>query len=119
MWMNLLDFIVVLSLSFLLTLIILFQEGYLINVKESISKNKFVLSIQIIRMLLGIWVIFVTETNLMAVSKAVAIQLTILVFLWSLSKYVQKYKGNWLITIVAFIAYGIGSYFYIMFAFID
>jgi len=118
-WMDLLDFIVVLSLSALLTLIILFQEGCLINVKESISKNMFLLSIQAIRILLGIWIIFVTETNPMAVSKAVAIQLTILLFLWSLSKYVQKYKENWFITIVAFLAYGMGTYFYIMFAFID
>ncbi|MES1053780.1 hypothetical protein FOA24_33395 [Bacillus thuringiensis] len=114
-----LEFVAILSLSLLLTIIIMLQDYYLTNIKEAYDKTIIAITIVSIRVFSGIWVIFVTETNLMNVSKAVAIQLTILLFLWSLSKYVQKYKENWLITIVAFITYGIGSYFYIMFAFID
>ncbi|PEC57620.1 hypothetical protein CON91_32260, partial [Bacillus wiedmannii] len=36
---------------------------------------------------------------------------------WACSKYVQKTRENWLITIVAFVIYGVGTYLYIQFAF--
>ncbi|WP_442853647.1 hypothetical protein [Bacillus sp. LK2] len=87
------------------------------DIKESTSKNRFLLSIQIIRMLLGTWVIFVTETTIIAISKLTAIQLIILLIIWAFSKYVQKTHENWLITIIAFGIYGVGTYLYIQFAF--
>ncbi|HDR8127551.1 TPA: hypothetical protein QC448_001161 [Bacillus cereus] len=120
MWiafLEFLEFIIVLSLSLILTLVVFFQENYLFDIKESISKNRFLLIIQGIRMFLGIWVVFVTETTIFAVSKVTAIQLIILLLFWACSKYVQKTRENWLITIVAFVIYGVGTYMYIQFAF--
>ncbi|EMN7728883.1 hypothetical protein WB980_002198 [Bacillus cereus] len=120
MWiafLEFLEFIIVLSLSLILTLVVFFQENYLFDIKESISKNRFLLIIQGIRMFLGIWVVFVTETTIFAVSKVTANQLIILLLFWACSKYVQKTRENWLITIVAFVIYGVGTYMYIQFAF--
>ncbi|MBJ8055062.1 hypothetical protein JDS87_24735 [Bacillus cereus] len=116
---EILEFVAILSLSLLLTVIIMLQDYYLTNIKEAYDKTIIAIAIVSIRVLSGIWVIFVTDPTLMAVLQALVIQLIILLFLWALSKYVQKHKENWFIIIVAFIAYGIGSYFYIMFAFID
>ncbi|PFN58495.1 hypothetical protein [Bacillus thuringiensis] len=116
---EILGFVAILSLSLLLTVIIMVQDYYLTNIKEGYDKNIIAIAIVSMRVLSGIWVIFVTETNITAVLKAIAIQLIVLLFLWLFSKYVQKHKENWFITIVAFITYGIGSYFYIMFTFID
>ena len=66
-------------------------------------------------MLFGTWVVFVTETTIIAVSKVTAIQLIILLFGHVRSMY--KTRENWLITIVAFVIYGVGTYMYIQFAF--
>ncbi|MGE6507391.1 hypothetical protein [Bacillus cereus] len=120
MWiafLEFLEFIIVLSLSLILTLVVFFQENYLFDIKESISKNRFLFIIPIIRMSLGVWILYVTETTIIAVSKVTAIQLIILLLFWACSKYVQKTRGNWLITIVAFVVYGVGTYMYIQFAF--
>ncbi|MDA1965706.1 hypothetical protein PDK41_10115 [Bacillus cereus] len=87
------------------------------DIKESISKNRFLFIIPIIRMSLGVWILYVTETTIIAVSKVTAIQLIILLLFWACSKYVQKTRENWLITIVAFVVYGVGTYMYIQFAF--
>ncbi len=94
------------------------QDYCLTNIKATYSKTIIAITIVSIRMFSSVWIIFVTEPTLMGALQAVAIQSIILLFLWALSKYVRKYEENWFITIVAFIAYGIGSYFYIMFAFI-
>ncbi|MBS9801674.1 hypothetical protein [Bacillus toyonensis] len=120
MWiafLEFLEFIIVLSLSLILTLVVFFQENYLFDIKESISKNRFFIIPSIIRMFLGVWILFVTETTIIAVSKVTAIQLIILLLFWACSKYVQKTRENWLITIVAFVIYGVGTYMYIQFAF--
>ncbi|MGE7889348.1 hypothetical protein ACQKN7_18540 [Bacillus cereus] len=120
MWiafLEFLEFIIVLSLSLILTLVVFFQENYLFDIKESISKNRFFIIPSIIRMFLGVWILFVTETTRIAVSKVTAIQLIILLLFWACSKYVQKTRENWLITIVAFVIYGVGTYMYIQFAF--
>ncbi|HDR4882949.1 TPA: hypothetical protein QCR18_002174 [Bacillus cereus] len=120
MWiafLEFLEFIIVLSLSLILTLVVFFQENYLFDIKESISKNRFLFIIPIIRMSLGVWILYVTETTIIAVSKVTAIQLIILLLFWACSKYVQKTRENWLITIVAFVIYGVGTYLYIQFAF--
>ncbi|KMN69015.1 hypothetical protein VK96_17645 [Bacillus cereus] len=120
MWiafLEFLEFIIVLSLSLILTLVVFFQENYLFDIKESISKNRFLFIILIIRMSLGVWILYVTETTIIAVSKVTAIQLIILLLFWACSKYVQKTRENWLITIVAFVVYGVGTYMYIQFAF--
>lgn len=120
MWiafLEFLEFIIVLSLSLILTLVVFFQENYLFDIKESISKNRFLFIILIIRMSLGVWILYVTETTIIAVSKVTAIQLIILLLFWACSKYVQKNRENWLITIVAFVIYGVGTYMYIQFAF--
>ncbi|OJD97582.1 hypothetical protein A9485_27280 [Bacillus cereus] len=120
MWiafLEFLEFIIVLSLSLILTLVVFFQENYLFDIKESISKNRLLFIILIIRMSLGVWILYVTETTIIAVSKVTAIQLIILLLFWACSKYVQKTRENWLITIVAFVIYGVGTYMYIQFAF--
>ncbi|AQQ61839.1 MULTISPECIES: hypothetical protein [Bacillus] len=120
MWiafLEFLEFIIVLSLSLILTLVVFFQENYLFDIKESISKNRFLFIILIIRMSLGVWILYVTETTIIAVSKVTAIQLIILLLFWACSKYVKKTRENWLITIVAFVVYGVGTYMYIQFAF--
>ena len=112
MWiafLEFLEFIIVLSLSLILTLVVFFQENYLFDIKESIS--------QVTRILMGMWIVFVTETTIIAVSKVTVIQLIILLLFWACSKYVQKTRENWLITIVAFVIYGVGTYMYIQFAF--
>ena len=67
-------------------------------------------------MLFGTWVVFVTETTIIAVSKVTAIQLIILLLLGML-EVCTKTRENWLITIVAFVIYGVGTYMYIQFAF--
>ncbi|MGG8361343.1 hypothetical protein [Bacillus cereus] len=120
MWiafLEFLEFIIVSSLSLILTLVVFFQENYLFDIKESISKNRILLIIQVTRILMGMWIVFVTETTIFAVSKVTAIQLIILLLIWACSKYVQKNSENWLITIVAFVIYGVGTYMYIQFAF--
>ncbi|MDA2328023.1 hypothetical protein PDN49_00815 [Bacillus cereus] len=120
MWiafLEFLEFIIVLSLSLILTLVVFFQENYLFDIKESITNNRILLIIQVTRILMGMWIVFVTETTIIAVSKVTAIQLIILLLFWACSKYVQKTRENWLITIVAFIIYGVGTYMYIQFAF--
>ncbi|MGM2753324.1 hypothetical protein ACS2QP_18070 [Bacillus cereus group sp. Bce019] len=120
MWiefLEFLEFIIVLSLSLILTLVVFFQENYLFDIKESITNNKILLIIQVTRILMGMWIVFVTETTIIAVSKVTAIQLIILLLFWACSKYVQKTRENWLITIVAFVVYGVGTYMYIQFAF--
>ncbi|HDR7708512.1 TPA: hypothetical protein QCX89_000412 [Bacillus cereus] len=120
MWiafLEFLEFIIVSSLSLILTLVVFFQENYLFDIKESISKNRILLIIQVTRILMGMWIVFVTETTIIAVSKVTAIQLIILLLFWACSKYVQKNRENWLITIVAFVIYGVGTYMYIQFAF--
>ncbi|MEK4911538.1 hypothetical protein [Bacillus sp. FSL E2-8887] len=117
MWIDFLEFIIVLSLSLILILIVLFQEGCVINIKESINNSRILFIIQGIRMFLGMWTVFVTETTIIAISKVTAIQLLILLTIWTCSKYVQKNGENWLITIVAFVIYGVGTYMYIQFAF--
>ncbi|KFL72870.1 putative membrane protein [Bacillus cereus ATCC 10876] len=105
------------SLSLILTLVVFFQENYLFDIKESITNNRILLIIQVTRILMGMWIVFVTETTIIAVSKVTAIQLIILLLFWACSKYVQKTRENWLITIVAFVIYGVGTYLYIQFAF--
>ena len=120
MWiafLEFLEFIIVLSLSLILTLVVFLQENYLFDIKESISKNRILLIIQVTRILMGMWIVFVTETTIIAVSKVTVIQLIILLLFWACSKYVQKTRENWLITIVAFVIYGVGTYMYIQFAF--
>ncbi|WP_406903822.1 hypothetical protein [Bacillus cereus] len=120
MWiafLEFLEFIIVLSLSLILTLVVFFQENYLFDIKESISKNRILLIIQVTRILMGMWIVFVKETTIIAVSKVTVIQLIILLLFWACSKYVQKTRENWLITIVAFVIYGVGTYMYIQFAF--
>ncbi|HFK1760000.1 hypothetical protein FO497_21345 [Bacillus cereus ATCC 10876] len=120
MWiafLEFLEFIIVLSLSLILTLVVFFQENYLFDIKESITNNRILLIIQVTRILMGMWIVFVTETTIIAVSKVTAIQLIILLLFWACSKYVQKTRENWLITIVAFVIYGVGTYLYIQFAF--
>ena len=120
MWiafLEFLEFIIVLSLSLILTLVVFFQENYLFDIKESISKNRILLIIQVTRILMGMWIVFVTETTIIAVSKVTVIQLIILLLFWACSKYVQKTRDNLLITIVAFVIYGVGTYMYIQFAF--
>ncbi|ASI71645.1 MULTISPECIES: hypothetical protein [Bacillus] len=120
MWiafLEFLEFIIVLSLSLILTLVVFFQENYLFDIKESITNNRILLIIQVTRILMGMWIVFVTETTIIAVSKVTAIQLIILLLFWACSKYVQKTRENWLITIVAFVIYGVGTYMYIQFAF--
>ncbi|MGX5625975.1 hypothetical protein [Bacillus cereus] len=120
MWiafLEFLEFIIVLSLSLILTLVVYFQENYLFDIKESITNNRILLIIQVTRILMGMWIVFVTETTIIAVSKVTAIQLIILLLFWACSKYVQKTRENWLITIVAFVIYGVGTYMYIQFAF--
>ena len=80
MWiafLEFLEFIIVLSLSLILTLVV-FQENYLFDIKESISKNRILLIIQVTRILMGMWIVFVTETTIIAVSKVTVIQLIIL-----------------------------------------
>lgn len=67
-------------------------------------------------MLFGTWVVFVTETTIIAVSKVTAIQLIILLLL-GMFEVCTKTRENWLITIVAFVIYGVGTYMYIQFAF--
>ena len=67
-------------------------------------------------MLFGTWVVFVTETTIIAVSKVTAIQLIILL-LFGHVRSMYKTRENWLITIVAFVIYGVGTYMYIQFAF--
>lgn len=120
MWiafLEFLEFIIVSSLSLILTLVVFFQENYLFDIKESITNNRILLIIQVTRILMGMWIVFVTETTIIAVSKVTAIQLIILLLFWACSKYVQKTRENWLITIVAFVIYGVGTYMYIQFAF--
>lgn len=120
MWiafLEFLEFIIVSSLSLILTLVVFFQENYLFDIKESITNNRILLIIQVTRILMGMWIVFVTETTIIAVSKVTAIQLIILLLFWACSKYVQKTRENWLITIVAFVVYGVGTYMYIQFAF--
>ena len=93
MWiafLEFLEFIIVSSLSLILTLVVFFQENYLFDIKESISKNRFLFIILIIRMSLGVWILYVTETTIIAVSKVTAIQLIILLLFWECSKYVKK-----------------------------
>ncbi len=81
MWiafLEFLEFIIVLSLSLILTLVVFFQENYLFDIKESITNNRILLIIQVTRILMGMWIVFVTETTIIAVSKVTAIQLIIL-----------------------------------------
>ena len=66
-------------------------------------------------MLFGTWVVFVTETTIIAVSKVTAIQL--FYFFLGMFEVCTKTRENWLITIVAFVIYGVGTYMYIQFAF--
>ncbi|MCM3735218.1 hypothetical protein M3215_05130 [Bacillus cytotoxicus] len=118
MLVGILEFVVILILRILLTLIVMLQDYCLTKIKATYSKTIIAMIIVSIRMFSSAWIIFVTEPTLMGAIQAVAIQSIILLFLLILSKYVQTYKESWYITIVAFIAYGISSYFYFMFAFI-
>ncbi|MEH7463137.1 hypothetical protein V7166_13970 [Bacillus thuringiensis] len=116
MLVGILEFVVILILSILLTLIVMFQDYYLILIKAAYNKTIISIAFFIIRIFLGVWIVYSTTATLLGTLQAVVIQSIILLFLWVLSKYVQKYKESWFITTIAFIAYGIGFYFYIMFA---
>ncbi|KFM99122.1 hypothetical protein [Bacillus clarus] len=89
---EILEFVAILSLSLLLTVIIMLHDYYLTNTKEGYSKKSLAMIIVSIRMLSGPWIIFITKPTRMAVIQAVAMQLTILLFLRALSKYVQNRK---------------------------
>ncbi|MGG0459238.1 hypothetical protein [Bacillus mycoides] len=116
MFIEILEGASILTLGFLLTLIVMFQDAYFMNIKEHYSETIIGMILVGIRMLLGTWIIFITETTIIAISKVTAIQLLILLIIWAFSKYVQKNSENWLITIVAFVIYGVGTYLYIQFA---
>ncbi|MCU5705197.1 hypothetical protein [Bacillus wiedmannii] len=117
MLIEILEFAAILALECVLILIVLFQESNVISIKESITNSRILFIIQVTRILIGIWIVFVTETTIIAVSKVAAIQLIILLLIWACSKYVQKSAEKWIITIVAFVIYGVGTYMYIQFAF--
>jgi len=112
-----LEFISILALVVVLTLTVMLQDIFFININKQYTETRIGAIIFCIRMLFGTWVVFVTETTIIAVSKVTAIQLIILLLIWACSKYVQKNSENWLITIVAFVIYGVGTYMYIQFAF--
>ncbi len=112
-----LEFISILALVVVLTLTVMLQDIFFININKQYTETRIGAIIFCIRMLFGTWVVFVTETTIFAVSKVTAIQLIILLLIWACSKYVQKTRENWLITIVAFVIYGVGTYMYIQFAF--
>ncbi|OUA55195.1 hypothetical protein BK781_20880 [Bacillus thuringiensis serovar aizawai] len=112
-----LEFISILALVVVLTLTVMLQDIFFININKQYTETRIGAIIFCIRMLFGTWVVFVTETTIIAVSKVTAIQLIILLLFLACSKYVQKTRENWLITIVAFVIYGVGTYMYIQFAF--
>ncbi|HDX9577538.1 TPA: hypothetical protein ROX88_001031 [Bacillus pseudomycoides] len=117
MLVGILEFVVILILSIFLTFIVLFQDYCMTNIKINYSETMIGIIVCIMHIFLGTWITFFTETNLIAISKTVAIQLTISLFLWFLSKYVQKYEEKWFITLIGFIIYGTGTYLYVTFAF--
>ncbi|MFF2882420.1 hypothetical protein [Bacillus toyonensis] len=117
MFIEILEFAAILALECVLILIVLFQESNVISIKESITNSRILFIIQVTRILIGIWMVFVTETTIIAVSKVTVIQLIILLLIWACSKYVQKSGGKWIITMVTFVIYGAGTYMYIQFAF--
>ncbi|PGO58305.1 hypothetical protein CN980_31290 [Bacillus cereus] len=112
-----LEFISILALVVVLTLTVMLQDIFFIDINKQYTETRIGAIIFCIRMLFGTWVVFVTETTIIAVSKVTVIQLIILLLFWACSKYVQKTRENWLITIVAFVIYGVGTYMYIQFAF--
>uniref|UniRef100_UPI00333F0851 hypothetical protein n=1 Tax=Bacillus cytotoxicus TaxID=580165 RepID=UPI00333F0851 len=116
MLVGVLEFVVILILNMLLTFIVLSQDYYLVAIKSAYEKTIIAITSILIRLLLSTWIVYSTTATLLGTLQAVVIQSIILLFLWVLSKYVQKYKESWFITTIAFIAYGIGFYFYIMFA---
>ena len=61
-----------------------------IDINKQYTETRIGTIIFSIRMLFGAWVIFVTETTIIAISKVTAIQLIILLLIWVCSKYVQK-----------------------------
>ncbi|PGB03825.1 hypothetical protein [Bacillus toyonensis] len=117
MLVEILEFASILALGVVLTLIVMFQDIFFINIKKHYTETFIGRIIFSIRMLLGAWIVFVTETNISAISKVIVIQLIILLLIWAFSKYVQKTRENWLITIFTFVIYGVGTYMYIQFAF--
>ncbi|KXY09716.1 MULTISPECIES: hypothetical protein [Bacillus] len=117
MLIEILEFASILALVAVLTLTVMLQDIFFININKQYTETRIGTIIFSIRMLFGAWVIFVTETTIIAISKVTAIQLIILLLIWVCSKYVQKTRENWLITIVAFVIYGVGTYIYIQFAF--
>lgn len=117
MLIEILEFASILALEVVLILTVMFQDTFFMNIKEQYIETRIAAFIFCIRMLFGTWVIFVTETTIIAVSKVTAIQLIILFLIWAFSKYVQKNSKNWWITIIAFVIYGVGTYMYIQFAF--
>ncbi|PGY17525.1 hypothetical protein COE23_06510 [Bacillus cereus] len=115
-FIEILEFASILALVAVLTLTVMLQDIFFININKQYTETRIGTIIFGIRMLFGAWVIFVTETTIIAISKVTAIQLLILLIIWAFSKYVQKNSENWLITIVAFVIYGVGTYLYIQFA---
>ncbi|MEH6930797.1 hypothetical protein [Bacillus sp. JJ783] len=117
MFIEILEFASILALVAVLTLTVMLQDIFFININKQYTETRIGTIIFGTRMLFGAWVIFVTEITIIAVSKVIVIQLIILLLIWACSKYVQKNCENWLITIVAFVIYGVGTYMYIQFAF--
>ncbi|MET7017419.1 hypothetical protein [Bacillus mycoides] len=117
MLIEILEFASILALVVVLTLTVMLQDIFFVDINKQYTETRIGAIIFCIRMLFGTWVIFVTETTIIAISKVIVIQLIILLLIWSFSKYVQKTRENWLITIVAVVIYGVGTYMYIQFAF--
>lgn len=118
MWiafLEFLEFIIVLSLSLILTLVVFFKKIICLILKKVLVR-------------IG----FVYYSNHTYVSRSVDIicyrnyyncclksdcnSINYFTSFWACSKYV-KTRENWLITIVAFVVYGVGTYMYIQFAF--
>lgn len=114
---EILEFASILALLGVLILTVMLQDIFFADINKQYTETRIGAIILCIRMLFGTWVVFVTETTIFAVLKVTAIQLIILLLIRICSKYVQKNSENWLITIVAFVIYGVGTYMYIQFAF--
>lgn len=116
MLVGILDFAVILVLTTLLIFIVFWQDYYLVVIKSAYDKSIPVVITLLIRFALSIWIYYSTTATILGVLQILVIQLIVLLCLRMLSKYVQNHGENWYITLLAFTVYGIGFYFFIMYA---
>ncbi|MCQ6344255.1 hypothetical protein NPM06_33010, partial [Bacillus cereus] len=72
MLIEFLEFISILALVVVLTLTVMLQDIFFININKQYTETRIGAIIFCIRMLFGTWVVFVTETTIFAVSKVTA-----------------------------------------------